>query len=122
MASWVVNTMVFLFSVTQVACTARRSRLTPGCLTAAVVGVLAEVSDAGLIDDADGVGVGVPDAANAAVPAPPMMAAVAPTAAIVFHMMCSLVSWRGWSYVDNPAAPGCIPSQGIVKIVFGPWR
>src|SRR5450755_989256 len=120
MASWVVNVLVFLFSVTQVAWTARRSRLRPGCRAVFVVDALDTMPDAGLTDEADGPGVGVPDAANAAVPAPPMTAALAPTMAIFFHMMCSLVSLVGrWSYADNCAAPGCAPSQGIVRIVFG---
>ena len=90
MASCVVNVLVFLFSVTQVACTARRSRLAPGCFTAFVVDALATMSDAGLIDEVDGAGAGVLVAATAAVPAPPMMTAVTPVMAILFHMMCSL--------------------------------
>src|SRR5664280_1590856 len=116
MRSCVVKACVFLFSVTQVACTALRSRSTARCLPTSVE-VFVEMSDAELMDETDEVGVVVPDAANAAVPAPPMMTAVAPTAVILFHMMCSLVHCAGeWSYVDNLGAPGCLHSQGIVRI------
>jgi len=60
-------------------------------LPAFVFDPFAELSDAKLLDEVDGVGVLVADAATAAVPAPPMTAAVAPATAMVFHMMCSLV-------------------------------
>src|ERR1019366_2179187 len=118
MASCVVNVLVFLFSLTQVACNALRSWSTAPCLPALVVDPFAE-----LLTEADGVGVVVSDAATAAVPAPPMMAALAPTTAIVFHMMGSLVHCSGeWSCVANLARLRCGPGQGIVRIVFGPLR
>jgi hypothetical protein len=91
----VVNDPFFLFLLTQVACTAPRSRLTalrlsPWGFWVSVVEVLAASSDAELLGDADVVGAGFPDAA-AAVPAPPMATAAAPAIAMVFHMMSSLV-------------------------------
>src|ERR1035437_7505214 len=101
MASCVVNVLVFLFSLTQIACTALRSASTRPYLPALVFDPFAELSDAKLLDEVDGVGVVVADAATAAVPAPPMTAATAPATAMVFHMMCSLVHCSvGWSYVD----------------------
>jgi hypothetical protein len=48
------------------------------------------LTEAGLLAEMDGVGVEVSDAATATVPAPPMIAALAPTTAMVFHMLCSL--------------------------------
>src|SRR5674476_1079065 len=77
MASCVVNVLVFLFSLTQIACTALRSASTRPYLPALVFDPFAELSDAKLLDEVDGVGVVVADAATAAVPAPPMTAAPA---------------------------------------------
>jgi hypothetical protein len=89
-----------LFWLTQVACTAPRSRLTAIRLRAWLLPVsVADPSpafwDAELLGDTDAAGVGVPDAAMAAVPAPPMTTAVAPAIAMVFHMMGSSVCCIG---------------------------
>src|SRR5665647_368506 len=54
MASCVVNVLVFLFWVTQVACTALRSRSPASRVPALVVDPFAELSDAELLDEADG--------------------------------------------------------------------
>src|SRR5450631_1424224 len=119
MASCIVKVLVFLFSVTQVACTVRRSRLAPSRLPSCAFGVPADWFDAALVDAGEGVGAAVPDAAKAAVPAPPTMTAVAPTMAILFHMSAPWFLVVEWSYLNHSAPPGCPANQGTVRIVYG---
>ena len=123
MASWVVKALVFLFWVTQVAWTAPRTRSARACLPASAFGAVAELSDAALVDEGEGVLVAVADEAKAAVPAPPMIAAVPPMMAIFFHMICSLRSLMGGCPTSITVPRLHVrPAKDVSGLCSGRWR